>query len=718
MQKSIRTRLTIAFIGLAVGPLLLVGVIMIWQNLSAEQARDLLLQHQTARRVATEVTAFIRELENDLRVVIEVRGLQDLSLDEQSSLLAELQAYNDVFETLVLLDDGGQELIRRSRLEFTAANDLADRSGAEEFIVPKEKGETYYSPVWFDETNGEPLMTIAIPLLNVRSGQVNGVLVADVRLKKIWDLIAGIRVSEGESVYIVDAQDRVVAHRNPSVVLRATSFEVPELDGLYSGLDSPTVILATDRIRLGEQDFAVVAEINVYEAFAQGIRAAVILGTVLILALVVAAGLALWAGRQIVRPIESLATASRAISTGDLTQQVEITSRDEIGDLAEAFNAMSSQLRELVGTLEQRVADRTERLEIVAILAERLSAILNLEELLAEVVNQVKDSFSYYHAHIYLLDETRQKLVVAAGTGQAGEAMKAKGHNIGLNAPTSLVARAARSGEVVNVDNVRVADDWLPNPLLPDTYSEMAVPIILGEQVVGVLDVQQDRVAGLDEGDASLLRSLANQVAVAIRNARLFEQVEQALTEARTAQERYIEQAWQKTQATVSQGQYLYANPEAAPLDEFNQQKMFEARQQAQNESGPIVVPMDNSDRQKSLVAPIQLRDKAIGAVQLYSTSPGQSWSEDDLAIIATVVDELAQAAENLRLFEETRERASFESLVGEINEKLRQAPTLDILAKTAAEALGNALGVSHSLIKVGAAPPPERRSAGNGKQG
>jgi GAF domain-containing protein len=237
--------------------------------------------------------------------------------------------------------------------------------------------------------------------------------------------------------------------------------------------------------------------------------------------------------------------------------------------------------------------------------------------------------------------------------------------------------------------------------------------------VVGVLDVQQDEVAGLDEGDANLLRSLANQVAVAIRNARLFEQVETALAETRTAQERYTEQSWQKTQATVSQGQYLYANPEVAPLDESKQQKMFEARRQAQNEPGPTVVPMDNSDRQKSLVAPIQLRDKTIGAVQLYSTNPEQSWSEDDLAIIETVVDELAQAAESLRLFEETRERASFESLVGEINEKLRQAPTLDILAKTAAEALGNALGVSHSLIKVGVAPPPPPgHTTGNGKQG
>ena len=108
-----------------------------------------------------------------------------------------------------------------------------------------------------------------------------------------------------------------------------------------------------------------------------------------------------------------------------------------------------------------------------------------------------------------------------------------------------------------------------------------------------------------------------------------------------------------------------------------------------------------------------------LGTLQLHPLTTERNWSEDDLAVVEAVVDELARAAENLRLFEEARERASFESLVGEINEKLHQAPTLDILAKTAAEALGSALGVSHSLIKVGVTPPPPPgHTARNGEQG
>jgi CheY-like chemotaxis protein/signal transduction histidine kinase len=129
-------------------------------------------------------------------------------------------------------------------------------------------------------------------------------------------------------------------------------------------------------------------------------------------------------------------------------------------------------------------------------------------------------------------------LVLAAGAGEAGRQMVVQGWNIPLARGQSLVARAARTAEVVSVDNVREAADWLPNPLLPDTYAEMAVPIVLEGDVVGVLDVQSDKIGGLDEGDANLLRSLANHVAVALTNARLFEETSQSKEEAEAAQKK------------------------------------------------------------------------------------------------------------------------------------------------------------------------------------
>ncbi len=185
----------------------------------------------------------------------------------------------------------------------------------------------------------------------------------------------------------------------------------------------------------------------------------------------------------------------------------------------------------------QLKAEQAGALETMVTVSQRLTSILELNDLLHQVVSLTKERFDYYHVHIYLLNEAKDKLMMAEGYGQAGAEMKRKGHQIALDAPKSLVARAARSGEVVHEDNVREVPDWLPNPLLPATYSEMAVPIVTEEKVVGVLDVQSDQVAGLDERDANLLHSLANQVAVALTNARLFEQTETAKQDAETAKD-------------------------------------------------------------------------------------------------------------------------------------------------------------------------------------
>jgi len=205
-------------------------------------------------------------------------------------------------------------------------------------------------------------MTIAVPLLDTRTGLIDGVLVSEVRIKTIWDLIAGIQVSPGQTVYIVDAQGKVVAHPNPSVVLRGTSFRVPDQAGLQPGLAGSNVVLAVDKIRFGQQVFSVVAEQTVSEALALAINTVLITAGLVVVALVISGALGVWIVRQIVQPVQRMATIAQAISGGDLSQQVKVTSRDELGVLANAFNGMTAQLRGLISGLEQRVTERTAEL--------------------------------------------------------------------------------------------------------------------------------------------------------------------------------------------------------------------------------------------------------------------------------------------------------------------------------------------------------------------
>ena len=177
-------------------------------------------------------------------------------------------------------------------------------------------------------------------------------------------------------------------------------------------------------------------------------------------------------------------------------------------------------LREMANVLEIRVAERTKALEISAEISRRLSTILDQEQLVAEVVREVQRAFGYYYTHIYLLDEKKQNLVLAGGTGEAGRMLLTAGHK--MSTSRGLVGEAAQSRQTVLAPDVRQRPEWVSNRLLPETAAEIAVPILLGHELKGVLDVQHNVINGLTESDRILLESITNQVAVALENARLY----------------------------------------------------------------------------------------------------------------------------------------------------------------------------------------------------
>jgi len=192
------------------------------------------------------------------------------------------------------------------------------------------------------------------------------------------------------------------------------------------------------------------------------------------------------------------------------------------------------ELSDLNRELEQQVADRTRALETSTDISRRLSTILDQQQLVREVVEQLQNSFGYYHVHIYLYDDAKRNLKMVGGTGDAGRTMLARGHKIEKG--QGVVGRAADTNEVVLIPDVSQSEGWLPNPLLTETKAEVAVPIAIGPDVLGVLDVQHNVSDGLSEQDANLIQAIANQVAIAIQNSQAYTRAQrQAVREAQIA---------------------------------------------------------------------------------------------------------------------------------------------------------------------------------------
>jgi PAS domain S-box-containing protein len=293
------------------------------------------------------------------------------------------------------------------------------------------------------------------------------------------------------------------------------------------------------------------------------------------------------------------------------------------------------------------LAKRVTELETVTQLATAIASIPSAQEMLQYVSDLTKNRFDFYHAHVYLLDEADGMLELAAGAGEAGHTMVARGHAIPLSREQSLVARAARTRQGVLANDVTLAPDFLPNPLLPKTRSELAVPLVVRERVLGVLDVQAVQVNAFSEEDIRIQTILAAQIAVALENVRTNEKTTQTVAELDTLTRRLTHEGWQD---------YL------TKTDRTHLGYMFEDNQ---------LIPLQDghaSDKDEPFVQPVIIRGERIGQVKLSST---EHEAEELQAILAGVSQGLSAHLENLRLTEEAERRVQELRLVNEIGQVL-----------------------------------------------
>ena len=183
----------------------------------------------------------------------------------------------------------------------------------------------------------------------------------------------------------------------------------------------------------------------------------------------------------------------------------------------------NKELQEVNQSLEGLIQDRTQALQQTIEIGRQISSILDSDQLVLEIVEIIKHHFGYYHVHVYLVDEAKRWLVMVGGSGEVGKAMVAQKHKLSFG--LGIVGRVAREKTAVLISNVEQDESWLPNPLLKETAAELAVPILLGDELLGVLDVQNNKIDSLSQADISILQAITNQIAVALRNARIISQI-------------------------------------------------------------------------------------------------------------------------------------------------------------------------------------------------
>lgn len=384
-----------------------------------------------------------------------------------------------------------------------------------------------------------------------------------------------------------------------------------------------------------------------------------------LLALVLGVGYSYYVSRSISDPINELIETFNKAELGDLSVRAPVSATDELGIVTMHFNRTMARLEALQNTLEQQVAERTKLLEASNEVGRVAASSLDPDELLERVINLFTEQFGYYFAAIYLLDPSEKWAEIREANGDIGKLLKQnrQKHEVSGRSMVGSAIRekAARIAQIASEEKNRYQ-----NPLLPYTRSEIALPLMASDRVLGVLDVQSIKESDFTPDVIRTMQSMASHVAIALENARLYQEAQQNIREMRAIQQQYLLTGWSGI-----------SNP-------------------AEDLEYGVGDEPDESARQ--IEVPISLRDQILGEIRIENP---EAWTPEQENLVNAVATQAAVALENARLVSESRQTALRERMLAEINSKIWSSATIDGILQTAAKELGRRLDASRATIEL-----------------
>ncbi len=352
---------------------------------------------------------------------------------------------------------------------------------------------------------------------------------------------------------------------------------------------------------------------------------------------------------------------------------------------------------------------RARQLEAAAVISETASTASSLSVLLNDVVERIREAYGFYHAQVFLLDQEGRMARLEASTGRAGEILLARGHALPVGSQ-SVVGECSSKGRPVVVNDVTTSKIHRPNELLPDTRAELALPLLVGTQVIGCLDVQSTIANAFQPDDVQSLQVLSSQLTAAIEKARLVDELQARASE----NERLLEEAQQNLRQieelnrrltregwsdylrvrrapgalgyTLQRGEILADTSWTAPM-----------RQAYQGEHG-VVIRKDPNAHIAAL--PVRLRGEVIGVLEI-ARGGDRPWTDSEIEMAETLVDRLALAIENARLYEQATDAAEREQIVNRVAQDVQEARSVEEVLQAALTELSEVLGASRGIVQI-----------------